>query len=219
MRKNRIRWSNDGLADCTHRGRPERSGQNHPRGAVREQKDRPYLAADRIASELNPEDPYAARVEAGRQFLQRLNAFIEERTSFVVESTLAGRSLARSIDRMNEAGYITRIAFVVLDSADLCVRRVQERVRRGGTTFRTQTFDAGTLGARRTSGRCIARRWIDGSCFATPDSRSSAWRKETETRNPSYVRAAMRNFSTTYLCRHEHSRRPFQRGPRRLRRD
>ena len=33
---------------------------------------------------------------------------------------------------MNEAGYVTRIAFVFLDSADLCVRRVQERVRKGG---------------------------------------------------------------------------------------
>ena len=69
---------------------------------------------------------------AGRQFLRRLDVFIDDRISFVVESTLAGRSLARSIDRMNEAGYITRIAFVVLDSADLCVRRVQERIRKGG---------------------------------------------------------------------------------------
>ena len=113
-------------------GGPNGAGKTTLAEPYAEQKDRPYLAADRIASELNPEDPYAARVEAGRQFLRRLNAFIEERTSFVVESTLAGRSLARSIDRMNEAGYITRIAFAVLDSADLCVRRVQERVRKGG---------------------------------------------------------------------------------------
>ena len=113
-------------------GGPNGAGKTTLAEPYAEQKDRPYLAADRIASELNPEDPYAARVEAGRQFLRRLNAFIEKRTSFVVESTLAGRSLARSIDRMNEAGYITRIAFVVLDSADLCVRRVQERVRKGG---------------------------------------------------------------------------------------
>ena len=113
-------------------GGPNGAGKTTLAEPYAEQKDRPYLAADRIASELNPEDPYAARVEAGRQFLRRLNAFIEKRTSFVVESTLAGRSLARSIDRMNEAGYITRIAFVVLNSADLCVRRVQERVRKGG---------------------------------------------------------------------------------------
>jgi hypothetical protein len=104
-------------------GGPNGAGKTTLAEPYAEQKDRPYLAADRIASELNPEDPYAARIEAGRQCLRRLNAFIEERTSFVVESTLAGRSLARSIDRMNEAGYITRIAFVVLDSADLCAPR------------------------------------------------------------------------------------------------
>ena len=113
-------------------GGPNGAGKTTLAEPYAEQKSMPYLAADRIASELNPEDPYAVRVEAGRQFLRRLNAFTEERTPFVVESTLAGRSLARSIDRMNEAGYTTRIAFVVLDSADLCVRRVQERVRKGG---------------------------------------------------------------------------------------
>ncbi len=113
-------------------GGPNGAGKTTLATPYAEQKDQPYLAADRIASELNPEDPYAARMEAGRQFLQRLDAFIEDRTSFVVESTLAGRGLVRHVDRMNDVGYTTRIAFVFLDSADLCVRRVQERVRKGG---------------------------------------------------------------------------------------
>ena len=113
-------------------GGPNGAGKTTLAEPYAEQKDRPYLAADRIASELNPEDPYAARVEAGRQCLRRLDAFIDARTSFVVESTLAGRGLAQAVDRMNGAGYVTRIAFVFLDSADLCVRRVQERVRKGG---------------------------------------------------------------------------------------
>lgn len=113
-------------------GGPNGAGKTTLAAPYADQKDLPYLAADRIAEELNPEAPYAARMAAGRTFLQRLDAFIEDRTSFVVESTLAGRSLIRYIDRMNEAGYVTRIAFVFLDSADLCVRRVQERVRKGG---------------------------------------------------------------------------------------
>ena len=51
-----------------------------------------------------------------------------DRTSLVVESALDGRGLARRVDRTNEAGYETRIAFVVLDSVDLRVRCVQKRV-------------------------------------------------------------------------------------------
>ena len=77
---------------------------------------------------------------AGRQFLRRLDAFIDDRISFVVESTLAGRGLAQAVDRMNGAGYVTRIAFVFLDSADRCVRRVQERIR--AMLYRKKTFVA-----------------------------------------------------------------------------
>ena len=45
-------------------GGPNGAGKTTLAEPYAEQKDRPYLAADRIASELNPEDPYAARVEA-----------------------------------------------------------------------------------------------------------------------------------------------------------
>lgn len=113
-------------------GGPNGAGKTTLAEPYAKQKDRPYLAADQIAKELNPDDPYAARIKAGRKFLRRLDAFIEAGTSFVVESTLAGRGLARYVDRMKEVGYTTRIAFVFLDSADLCVRRVRERVRKGG---------------------------------------------------------------------------------------
>jgi predicted ABC-type ATPase len=113
-------------------GGPNGAGKTTLAEPYADQTGQPYLGADRIAKDLNPEDPYAVRMAAGRRFLRRLDAFIEARASFVVESTLAGRGLARHVDRMNDAGYVTRIAFVFLDSADLCVRRVQERVRKGG---------------------------------------------------------------------------------------
>ena len=113
-------------------GGPNGAGKTTLAEPYAEQKNQSYLAADRIAEEIDPDDPYAVRMAAGRQFLRRLDAFIDDRISFVVESTLAGRGLAQAVDRMNGAGYVTRIAFVFLDSADLCVRRVQERVRKGG---------------------------------------------------------------------------------------
>ena len=129
MRCYGARRRNDGVADGAHCRWPERRGEDHTRGAYAEQKNQSYLAADRIAEEIDPDDPYAVRMAAGRQFLRRLDAFIDDRISFVVESTLAGRGLAQAVDRMNGAGYVTRIAFVFLDSADRCVRRVQERIR------------------------------------------------------------------------------------------
>lgn len=92
----------------------------------------PYVSADAIASALRPEAPYEVRIEAGRRFFDRLDALILERTSFVAESTLSGRGMAGLFGRLRAAGYAITVVFVFLDTADLCVRRVAERVRRGG---------------------------------------------------------------------------------------
>lgn len=92
----------------------------------------PYVSADALAAELRPDNPWAARIEAGRQFFAELDGLISARASFVAESTLAGRGMAATFDRLRASGYVVTVAFVFLDTADLCVRRVAERVRRGG---------------------------------------------------------------------------------------
>ncbi len=71
-------------------------------------------------------------MEAGREFIRRLNDRIDRGENVVVESTLAGKSLVHYIDRAGSAGYDTALNFVFLDSADTCVARVRHRVRRGG---------------------------------------------------------------------------------------
>lgn len=50
----------------------------------------------------------------------------------MIESTLAGASLARSIARARDAGYETTSILVFLDSVELCLRRISERVAQGG---------------------------------------------------------------------------------------
>ena len=163
-------------------GGPNGAGKTTLAELYAEQKDRPYLAADRIAEEIDPDDPYAVRMAAGRQFLRRLDAFIDDRISFVVESTLAGRGLAQAVDRMNGAGYVTRIAFVFLDSADRCAPRAGAHSRGRPCCAGRRHLSPATRGARRTSGRNAARRWIAGSCFAIPEPRCSGLPKARMTR-------------------------------------
>ncbi|MEM1128072.1 MAG: AAA family ATPase [Bacteroidota bacterium] len=91
-----------------------------------------YLSADLIAAEINPDQPAAARIEAGKRFLERLSRLIGERQSLIVETTLAGRGFLRFAEQLQRAGYSTRIAFVFLDTPELCIRRVRERVQKGG---------------------------------------------------------------------------------------
>ncbi len=91
-----------------------------------------YLGADAIAAELAPEHPLSARVEAGKQFVRRLEAAIEAGHSRVVESTLSGRGLAHHLQNAKVAGYTVMLVFVTLDSPELCIARIQERVIQGG---------------------------------------------------------------------------------------
>ena len=92
----------------------------------------PYVGADAIAAELNPANPVAAQVAAGRQFLQTLEEYRLQKTSCVCESTLSGLTMRNFIASAREAEYSIDIAFLFVDSADACVARVAERVRKGG---------------------------------------------------------------------------------------
>lgn len=91
-----------------------------------------YLGADAIAAELAPQDPFSVRVEAGKQFVRRLTAAIEAGHSRVVESTLSGKGLERHIQAAHAQGYEVIMVFVTLDSPELCIARIRERVAQGG---------------------------------------------------------------------------------------
>ncbi|TVQ94237.1 MAG: Zeta toxin family protein [Chromatiaceae bacterium] len=91
-----------------------------------------YLGADDVAEELAPGDWERVRVQAGRLFLARVRAAIAEGRPLLLESTLSGRSLVGLIAGARQAGYRVSIVLVWLESADHCVARVAERVRKGG---------------------------------------------------------------------------------------
>lgn len=92
----------------------------------------PYLGADDIAFEMAPLDPASVRVRAGREFSRRLSAALAAGDSLVIESTLAGASLARTVAAARAEGYRVTIILVFLDSVELCLHRIAERVAQGG---------------------------------------------------------------------------------------
>lgn len=91
-----------------------------------------YLGADQIAYELNPADVESVAIQAGRLFIKKIRETIERRESFILESTLSGLSLQKWLQTAKEAGYFIKVAFVYLDSAELCIERVAARVSKGG---------------------------------------------------------------------------------------
>ncbi len=112
----------------------------------------PYLSADAIAAELAPHDPTSQRIAAGREFFFRVGRQLAESVTFLVETTLSGRTFHRVIERAKAGGFSITIAFVYLDTADACVARVQERVRKGG-------HDVPEAEVRRRFTRSFANFW------------------------------------------------------------
>jgi predicted ABC-type ATPase len=91
-----------------------------------------FVNADVIARGLSAFDPESAAIQAGRIMLERLHELARQRADFAFETTLASRSFASWIGKLTDAGYVFRLAYVWVPSADLCIERVARRVAAGG---------------------------------------------------------------------------------------
>src|SRR2546426_3277791 len=91
-----------------------------------------FVNADVIARGLSAFDPDRAAFAAGRIMLHRMEELSQKRESFAFETTLASRTFAPKIQELTAAGYEFHLLFVWLPSADEAIRRVRDRVKRGG---------------------------------------------------------------------------------------
>lgn len=91
-----------------------------------------FVNADTIARGLNAFDPESQAVRAGRIMLEHLRSLAERRISFAFETTLAARTYARWLRELRETGYSVHMLYYWLESPDLAIQRVADRVRSGG---------------------------------------------------------------------------------------
>lgn len=91
-----------------------------------------YVNPDDIARELNPADPVSMRIEAGKEALRRIDSLLDRGESFAVESTLSGVAHVRLLKQAKTLGYSVTIAYVFVDSPEVCVARIAARVKNGG---------------------------------------------------------------------------------------
>jgi len=91
-----------------------------------------FVNADEIALELSPKNLAKARVKAGKLFLEHINQLITKNTSFIVETTLAGKYFIGILNRLKKATYKTEIIYIFVESAEEAVRRIRVRVQKGG---------------------------------------------------------------------------------------
>lgn len=93
---------------------------------------RNFINADLIARGLAPLNVEAAAMEAGRLFLQQIRSQVAARRDFAFETTLAGTAYVRQLREMQARGYSIRLYYLWIPSIGLTLRRIAERVKRGG---------------------------------------------------------------------------------------
>lgn len=91
-----------------------------------------FLNADLIAGGLAPLAQEGAVLKAGKLLLEEIRHAAEKGIDFAFETTLSGRSYVRRFEDLRRRGYRIHLLFLWIPNVALSLKRIQERVRRGG---------------------------------------------------------------------------------------
>ncbi len=93
---------------------------------------REFVNSDEFAKSFSPFDPGAASVTASRYMLMKINYLLDRKADFAIETTLATRSLLQIVRQAQQQNYETTVLYFWLNSPDLAIERVRDRVESGG---------------------------------------------------------------------------------------
>lgn len=99
-----------------------------------------YINADTIAQGLSAFEPEKASIQAGRIMLKRIKELSKATSNFAFETTLASRTFVHLIARLKKHGYSFHLIFLWLQSVELAISRVAERVKMGGHSIPENTI-------------------------------------------------------------------------------
>ena len=91
-----------------------------------------FVNADIIAKGISPFNSESVAREAGRYMLRRIEELLGRDETFAIETTLSTRSYHQLVKRAAKKGYTIIILYFWLNSPDLAVKRVAQRVAEGG---------------------------------------------------------------------------------------
>ena len=99
-----------------------------------------FLNADEIAKGLSPLNPESVPVAASKIMLGRFFALLRANESFGFETTASGKNYIKHLLEAKKNGYVIHLFFLWLDSPELAIKRVAERVKQGGHNIPTETI-------------------------------------------------------------------------------
>lgn len=112
------------------------SGKSSVGGAAIRAAHMNYFNPDEAARQIIRENPGTtlrdANITAWNQGKRLLETAIAERLEFAFETTLGGGTITGLLEQAIEAGVDVFVWYVGLESPDLCIERVENRVKAGG---------------------------------------------------------------------------------------
>lgn len=104
------------------------SGKSSLTGAIKaERKDLgTIIDVDKLNATLGD------KISGGKEAIKKINHCIEHGLSFTQETTLSGARTVSTAKKAKEHGYYIRLYYVGLDTATESLKRIQNRVEKGG---------------------------------------------------------------------------------------
>ena len=99
-----------------------------------------FVNSDEFAKGLSPFHPEKASIQASRYMLMKIRYLLKRDQDFAVETTLATRTLLKTVRMAQDAGYTVTLLYFWLNSPDLAVERVRARVEAGGHDIPEETI-------------------------------------------------------------------------------
>ncbi len=91
-----------------------------------------FINADEIAKKYDPNDIQKYKVKAGKEFFKELDISLNKRDSFIIETTMSGKYLAKVINKAKKNDFKISLIYLFLETTTENIYRVKNRVLKGG---------------------------------------------------------------------------------------
>ena len=99
-----------------------------------------FVNSDEFAKGLSPFEPERASIQAGRYMIMKIRYLLKKQLDFGIETTLATRTVLKTIKMAQAAGYTVTLLYFWLNSPELAIERVKARVEAGGHNIPEETI-------------------------------------------------------------------------------
>lgn len=111
---------------------PNGSGKSTLTRNIQAELDVPVVDPDAEAKKINESDPESVALAAGKQAIRLARGYLANNESFAVETTLAGNTYLKMIERAKQQGYEVSLLFIGINNVNTNIERVADRVATGG---------------------------------------------------------------------------------------